>query len=221
MILDSISLMRTVDNINEKYLYGELIPKEEGLETARWIASRQGGKGSYRGMFAPTASDFEQGMRLFTGERLVSASARHIMGQEAARATWLLGSSDPAVLQTYNLATGWMNEAPDFQESGTFCCARCSLAFWRHAWIGNFENKEARISKGLQVMKDNRSSDGKWRAFPFFFAIYTLLGLDLDQACLELKYARPVLEKYVKKPKADFYSKRRAVIFEKALQKVS
>ena len=92
MILDPTSLMKTVDNINEHFLFGESIPTQEGLEAARWIAAQQGKKGHYRYMFAPTSSDFEQGMRLFTGERLVCASARHIMGQEAARAAWLLGN---------------------------------------------------------------------------------------------------------------------------------
>lgn len=61
IILDSTSLMNTLDNINEKYLFGEAISKEEGLKAAQWIISQQGKKGAYRNMFAPTPSDFEQG----------------------------------------------------------------------------------------------------------------------------------------------------------------
>src|SRR4030066_2351946 len=101
MVLDPTSLMKTVDNINEHILFGEAIPTQEGLEAAQWIAAQQGQKGHYRYMFAPTSSDFEQGMRLFTGERLVCASARHIMGQEAARAAWLLGKADSNGREAY------------------------------------------------------------------------------------------------------------------------
>src|SRR4030065_2797287 len=110
MILDPNSLIKTIDNINQQFLLGNAITQEEGLEASRWIISRQGGKGSYRDMSAPTQPDFEQGIRLFTGERLVSASARHIMGQEAARAAWLLGSTDPNVRLAHDHATAWVCE---------------------------------------------------------------------------------------------------------------
>src|SRR4030042_1538805 len=104
MIHDPSSLVKTLANINEKLLYGNAITKDEGLDAARWIVSRRGEKGSYRGMFAPTQADFDQGIRSFTGERLESASGRHISGQEAARAAWLLAASDPGVQEAYQLA---------------------------------------------------------------------------------------------------------------------
>src|SRR4030065_1379576 len=116
MILDPNSLIKTIDNINQQFLLGNAITQEEGLEASRWIISRQGGKGSYRDMSAPTQPDFEQGIRLFTGERLVSASARHIMGQEAARAAWLLGKENPVVQEAYQRATRWMHPTPEFQQ---------------------------------------------------------------------------------------------------------
>ncbi len=46
MILDSTSLMVTVDRINEKLLFGEEISPAAGLEAAHWMASRQGEVGS-------------------------------------------------------------------------------------------------------------------------------------------------------------------------------
>jgi len=218
MMLDSTSLMNTLDNINERFLFGETITQAEGLEAARWIISRQGEKGSYRGMFAPTPSDFEQGMHLFTGERLVSASAQHILGQEAARAVWLLGNQDPNLREAYDRAVSWMQEAPDFQHFGTYCCGRCTLAFWRHFSVANFENKEALITKGLQIMKNLRLGDGEWRTFPFFYAVYTLHHLDLEPAFTELKYARPVMEKYLKNSRRGVYTKRRLAMITKVLE---
>jgi hypothetical protein len=220
-ILDSTSLMKTLDNINEKLLFGEAITPEEWHEAAQWIISRQGKKGSYRDMFAPTQSDFEQGIRLFTGEKLISASARHIMGQEASRAVWLLANQDPIVRDAYDRATGWMREEPDFQQSGTYCCGRCTLAFWRHFMVGNFEHKEGYILKGLQRMKGYRLGDGKWHYFPFFYAVYTLVDLDLEPALAELKYARPVMEQYLKNTRVGAFSKRRITIINKALENIN
>jgi hypothetical protein len=221
MLLDSSSLMKTVDAINAMFLAGEKITPQAGLEAARWITSRQGEKGAYRGMFAPTPLDFEQGIHLFTGEKLAYASARHILGEEAARAAWLLGRHDPAVQAAYDRATRWMHEIPESNPFGTFCCGRCTLAFWRHFWVGDFENKEAFLLKGLQTMKDQRLGDGMWRRYPFFFAVYTLLDLDLEPAQAELTYALPAMEQYVKRNRTGVFSQRKRTILEQALAKMS
>ncbi len=221
MILDLTSLVSTLDNINAAFLSGEVIAPEEGLEVARWIVSRQGEKGCYRGMAAPMQADFSNGIRVFTGEKLVCASARHIMGQEAARATWLLGRSDPAVYNAYLHATGWMRENQEFQHNGTFCCGRCTLAFWRHAWAGDFDHKEAHFVRGLQTMKEMRLGDGKWRNFPFFYAIYTLSEVELELAHTELRYARPVMERYIKRAQTDVYSKRKVAILTWVLENLN
>lgn len=215
-ILDTNSLVHTLDNINTSILLGETISPQAGLQAARWIASRQGEKGSYRGMFAPTEADFEQGIHVFTGETLVCASARHIMGEEAARAAWLLGRHDPDVRAAYDRATAWMSEADLFQ-NGTFCCGRCTLAFWRHYWVGDFREKEALISRGLQAMKAERLGDGKWRRFPFYYAIYTLQELDLDAARSELMYAQPAMARALRTKREGSFSQQRRLILENAL----
>lgn len=217
-ILDSNSLVETLDNINERILYDEVITPDEGLEASQWIISRQGEKGSYRGLFAPTQYDFDHGIHLFTGEKLECASARHIIGQESARALWLLGSRNPVAREAYHRATGWIQQAPEFQQSGVYCCGRCSLAFWRHFWVGDFEDKEVLITRGLKMMKNLRLGDGKWRTYPFFYAIYTLTELDLEPAREELTYARLAIEKHLKHSRAGFYSQRRSTIFTKALE---
>lgn len=143
------------------------------------------------------------------------------MGQEAARAVWLLGNSDKDVRQAYDHATGWMHSAPDFLQQGTYCCGRCTLAFWRHTWVRDFELKETYLAKGLQSMREQRLGDGRWRIFPFFYSIYTLSELDLDAAREELKYARPAMEKSLKLSRADIYSKRRAAIFSKVIENLN
>jgi len=220
MILDNSSLIKTIDRINEIHLQGEIISKKESLEIAHWIVAQQGQKGSYRGMAAPTQADFDNGIRTFTGEKLVSASARHITGQEAARLTWLLGNKDPGIRGAYDAATNWMHDNEEFLTTGTFCCSRCTLAFWRHYSVGDFEHKESHLKRGLQMIKDRRSGDGKWHRFPFYYTIYTLLDIDLEPALAELRYARTLMEKYAHKTRDDVYSNRRKSIMIKALAKV-
>ena len=220
-ILDPTSLVKTLDNINESYLQRKEISTDEALKASRWIAAQQGEKGSYRGLFAPTATDFDHAIRLFTGEKLECASARHIMGQEAARAVWLLGREDSVVREAYEKATHWMQDEPGFQQVGMYCCGRCSLSYWRHYWVGEFKNKAAFISKGIQKMQGYRLGDGKWRVFPFFYAIYTLGDLDLEAARVELKYAQPAIERYLKVTRTDDYAKRKTSILRNVLAKIT
>ena len=96
-ILNTNSLASTLDAVTEALFLGRRIPNPDARRVAKWLAKRQGLPGSYSGMFAPTARDFESGIRLFTGERITSGAATsHILGQEACRALLLL---DTDVLQ--------------------------------------------------------------------------------------------------------------------------
>jgi hypothetical protein len=221
MIHDPNSLANTIDHINELLFLNKPIDADEGMLAARWIASRAGKEGSYRGLSAPTPYDFDHGMHTFTGEVLKSAGARHIMGQEAARIAWLLGNADSQVREAYHQSTDWMQPDPRFQSTGMYCCGICTLAFWRHFWVGDFTNKESQVNIGLQTLRDHRRGDGEWRRFPFFFGIYTLLDLDMDAAIDELKYAQPVMERYIGHARSGLYSDRKQIICRRALEKIS
>ncbi len=221
MILDTDSLMNTVDHINEQFLTGKRISPQEGLEAARWISTRQGKKGAYRTLYAPTQTDFGRGIHNFPGEKLTSASARHVLGQEAARAVWLLGSQDPIIKATYNQAVAWMRDHEGFQQTGTFCCGRCTPAFWRHYWAGNFKNKEASLVRGLDTLKLSRDGKGRWGRYSFPYTIYALLDIDLEPALQELKYALPAMERSIKALRSGTFSNRRKMILEKAIEKVN
>jgi hypothetical protein len=216
-VLDHSSLMQTVDNVNEIMLYGGSLTPLDGLEVARWIAEQQGGKNAYRGMFAPTTSDMQQGIHLFTGESLTSASARHCLGQEAARVAWLFGSGDPDVQAAYQRATGWMQHQETFSQEGVFCCGRCTAAYWHNFWTADFEDKEKQLIKGLKVLNHERDGSAKWRRFPFYFTIYVLKDIKLPQAVAELDYARPAMERYLMNSRPGIYTPRRRAVIEQAL----
>lgn len=94
-VLDKASLANTFNAINHARLFGEEIGERRRLEAARWIAGRRGLPGAYAGMFAPMPSD--SSYRLFTGERVSHAAARHIAGEEACRALRLLDVAEADV----------------------------------------------------------------------------------------------------------------------------
>jgi hypothetical protein len=90
-LLNSRSLAGTIDATSDALFFGKRIPAAEARRVARWLAGRRGLPGSYAGMFAPTARDFANGIRLFTGERISSGAATgHILGEEACRVLLLL-----------------------------------------------------------------------------------------------------------------------------------
>ncbi len=91
------SLSQTLDAVNELAFEGRKVPLAERQPVAQWIAARQGLPGAYAETFAGFPPEREKGIVVFTGERITSASARHILGQEASRALRLLGVRDSKV----------------------------------------------------------------------------------------------------------------------------
>jgi len=98
MLPDTASLGVIVDALDDAMFFGRPIPAHEREEAARWIASRQGLRGAYRGMFAPTQHDFANGIRVFTGERIIThAGTAHVLGEEACRMLTLVAVAEPFV----------------------------------------------------------------------------------------------------------------------------
>jgi hypothetical protein len=109
-LLHTRSLGRTLDAMNEVLFFGRRIPKAEARRAAEWIAGRRGLPGSYAGMFAPTPADYEDGVRLFTGERIASGAATgHILGEEACRMLLLLDAASSGVADELAQATRSMD----------------------------------------------------------------------------------------------------------------
>ena len=98
MLINAKSLSQTVDAVHAATFDGAETPSaSERKETARWIASRQGQPRAYGGTFAGFDGELARGVVLFTGERITSASARHILGEEACRALQTLKVRDREV----------------------------------------------------------------------------------------------------------------------------
>src|SRR5687767_11441368 len=131
MLIHKTSLSQTVDHVNAALFDGRTLAAAERNQLASWIAARQGLPGAYGGTFAGFPAERSNGIVLFTGERIASASARHILGEEASRALRLLGVRDPRVTRALDRADdGLMRcleraaENPRNGNPGLYCCGK-------------------------------------------------------------------------------------------------
>lgn len=225
-LLHHNSLAATLDAVNETFFTNSSSSKVERDSVIEWIASRQGIKGSYRGMFAPTPLDFKRGIRLFTGEKVVSGAAiGHILGEEASRALILLNGDSLIAREALKRSNRGMIRALASCETpksvrGFYCCGTCTAALWRHLAVGGLTHPMRRLDAGLKVLKKYRDGAGKWHRFPFYYTLLALNEIDKKQAIDEMRYAAPVCEAILKRYKIkNKIATRRRMLLEKILTK--
>ena len=148
MLINRASLSKTVDAINAAKFDGRNLPALERRRAARWIAGRQGLPGAYAATFAGFPSERSKGIVLFTGERIASASARHILGEEASRALRQLCVRDSEVTRALEAADDGLlrcleraAEDPRNGNPGLFCCGKCSVGLWRNLLAGGLDRQ--------------------------------------------------------------------------------
>ncbi|HKY47756.1 MAG TPA: hypothetical protein VJQ79_07230 [Acidimicrobiia bacterium] len=197
----------------------------ERTRIAKWIATRQGQSGAYAETFAGFPAELKKGILLFTGERITSASARHILGEEASRVVRWLGVPDPTVRTALERANaGLMSCLARAAESprnnpGQYCCGKCTVGLWRNLLSGGLDRQEERLRKGVGgVLRPQRAGEGKWKVFPFWNTVLALSEMEFPEARQELEYAAPVLERTVKRaPGSSIHGKRRHELAGRAL----
>ncbi len=225
-MIDQASLSRTVDAVNEAAFDRKTLPAAERTRTARWIAARQGLPGAYGGTFAGFPTERADGIQVFTGERITSASARHILGEEASRALRLLRVRDPKVEAALERSDQGIQAClvraaldPRHANPGKFCCGKCSVGLWRNLLSGGLDRREERLRRGVgEFLRSQRAGQGKWRVFPFWYTVLALAEMDLREARQELTYAAPVLERAAERaPPANRHGKRRHELARRAL----
>jgi hypothetical protein len=229
MLINRTSLSQTVDAINAAQFDGRALSATDRRQVARWIAARQGLSGSYSGTFAGFPAERSKGIVLFTGERIASASARHILGEEASRALRLLGARDRTVTRALEAADdGLMQclaraaEDPRNRNPGLYCCGKCSVGLWRNVLSGGLSRREERLQRGALHLRSVRDGEHGWRKFPFWYTVLALSEMDTDEAKAELKYAAPALERTATRPVASAaYARRRQALAARTLNRLS
>jgi hypothetical protein len=226
------SLSVTVDAVNAALFYDRPIPLKERLRTARWIAQRQGKAGAYADTFSLLEGERSRGVRVFTGERIVSAAARHIIGEEACRALRLLKAKDSAVTAALRLATAGLagrlrcsemnrRDALTGGNPGLYCCGPCSVGLWRHITAGGFDRREERLAAGLRWLREHRKDNGRWRRLPLWYTLSALIEMDLPQAVAEMRHAARWCERTAARvPRNDLWSPRRAELAKRVLGRI-
>jgi len=226
-LLNTDSLAVTVDAINEQLFFGKPIKEKDKTEIIAWISSRQGEKGSYCGMFAPTELDFLEGIRLFTGERMTSkGGSSHVLGEETSRTLRLLGAKDKTSKEALGKADqGMRTKLKEHEDStgktcGLYCCGTCTAAYWRNITSGGLGKSVDRLSSGLKELKSLRIGNGKYKRFPFYYTMLALYEIDLHDAIEEMRYGAPSLERLLKRTPKDKYDLRRHELAKRILARV-
>jgi len=196
------SVSKTVDAVNAAQFDGRALGPPERRQVARWIAARQGLAGSYAGTFAGFPAERSKGIVLFTGERITSASARHILGEEASRVLRLLHVRDRSVASAIEAADeGLMRSlaraaaAPRHRNPGLFCCGKCTVGLWRNLLSGGLDRGDERLQRGASHLRSVRDGKQGWRKYPFWYTVLALSEMDMPEAKAELTYATPALER--------------------------
>jgi hypothetical protein len=226
--IDHDSLSNTVDAVAALGWTGASASPAQRLDVARWIAARQGLPGAYADTFAGFPSERDKGIVVFTGERITSASARHILGEETSRALRQLDVADAAVRRALDRAnTGLMGcldraaRDPRNTNPGRFCCGKCTVGLWRNLQAGNLDRREERLSKGIGALRDRRKDEREWQAYPFWYTVLALTDTDLPQARRELEHAAPKLESVSRAQRpSTLYAQRRQDLARRALARV-
>jgi len=186
-------------------------------EALQWVLSRQGLPGSYSNLFMPTVQDVNQGARLLTGERMQSGGGtRHVLGEEALRTVivWKLESTS-AVKEAVK---GFNQIIARGGKSGSYCCHTCTMSFLRTLTVVKPDEGDEIVEKGLNKIRKERTSDGRWHGFPFYYTLLTLSEIDTTSAHAELRHASKTAERLLKRyQNDDRVSRFRRLTLEKTL----
>jgi hypothetical protein len=228
MLIYDESLSQTVDAVAAAMFLERKLSAAERKSAAEWIAARQGLPGAYAGTFAGFPGERERGISVFTGERITSASARHILGEETCRALRLLSVRSRSVSAALDRTTEGLLACleraatdPRNGNPGRFCCGKCTVGLWRHLLSGGLDRHEERLRRGVRHLHQVRDGEGGWRAFPFWYTVLALSEVDAPEAKKELRYAAPALDRAAaRKPGKTVHAQRRHEIARRALARI-
>ena len=223
-VLHKNSLYETVDRINEAAFFAHAIDPSEAESAADWIQSRMGAGIHYHGLFGLTPAEMDSGIFTFTGDRLQSASLRHVMAEETCRALLFLESqgvkTGRSARQSASEELGALIAGPGSKKMGRgfFCCGTCTVAVWRHVNAGGLQAEQPHLPAGIEILKQHRDDQGGWRRFPFYYTLSALIEMEIPTARDELQYAGNRIRRLLKRPqKSTRFALRRMHILQKSL----
>jgi hypothetical protein len=228
MFIDEESVSATLDAVNAALFEARDLPLTERRRVAGWLVARQGLAGAYADTFAGFERERKSGIHTFTGERITSASARHILGEETCRTLRLLNISDPAVVSALELADHNLLDrlerkrpGPLHDNPGFFCCCKCSIGLWRNLLAGGLDRQPERLRHGVRELRARRDGKHRWQGFPFWYTALALYEMDNREARAELRYAAPAFEQTLRRASApSVYARRHHELARRAMQRI-
>ena len=219
------SLADTLNRIRWGRLRGEVFPKKAREEAASWIASRMSAPESYRGLPAPTFSDYHTKLRLFTGETVGSRAGTGCkLGFEAA---WALSVLQPTAPETADAAATCRQRVIEryaqeqARRQGMYCCYSCSVAGWPTLHAAGSGEAARLLGAAMALLRADRNGRGQWARFPFWYTVLALAEMPLPATAEELRYAAPALERALRSgKKRDTFVLRRRLLAQQVLERL-
>ena len=202
-VLCSNSLSVTLDRINERHFLGESFARTEAERAMDWLSGQFGTGPAYAGTFGITDQDSRSKLYTYTGERLQSASLRHIHAEETCRSIILLNRLvkrdrlPELEAATSRLLYCFEKAHAKGKPRGTFCCGPCTVSVWRHMAVGGLGDYARHLDEGIGVLMSHENGAGMWRRFPFFYTLLALSEVDTPNARRAVAYALPECEQRV------------------------
>ncbi len=192
MLVHVHSLASTLDAVDEALFYEREIPDQDLCEAASWLARRQARSGQWAGMFAPTGLDYQQGVMLFTGERLrTRLGARNVLTSEAARALALCDGALPAREVVLARTDRWLAAQCFARDCMIGECGHSAIGLMRYVAVREGTRAAAWLDDHLAMLAQRRDGRGRWTGLPTYYVVLALTEIDRPLARHELAYARP------------------------------
>ncbi len=198
--IDESSLYTTVTNAARFMFEGGTFDVAARASLAAWILSQQN---RHRGfIFYPTHDELAAGIRLLSGEkprtRLLTANAVEL---ETLRLLALIQPEADRVQQLFLEADARLAGLCFADVCTTGECAHASIAVLRYRAARAVTGALFSFSHALDALRQDRSGDGKWRRFPFFFTLLWLVELPAELAREELAYACGLCAQLTSRPR--------------------
>jgi hypothetical protein len=219
--MNSTSLHQTVIRAAGFLFEGGRYVAAEEIQLANWILARQNRQKGF--VFFPTPEDEEDGLRLLSGEKpRTKLLARNALELETLRLLALIEPKDAAVERLQQEVGQRLSRLCFAQVCKTGECAHASIAYLRYRMAAGGREATSQFEHGLQVLKQDRDGDGRWRKFPFWFTLLWLVELPAEMAQEELAYTRDRCKQLLIEdaPNAAPYASIRKKILHKAVSAV-